>query len=194
MSLNNVNIGFAMTGSFCTFSRVLKELKLLAETGAHITPILSYNAASTDTRFMSSLELFEQLKDITQRPPILTLNDAEPIGPKKLFDLIIVAPCTGNTLAKIANAVTDTPVTLAVKSHLRNCRPVLLAVSSNDALGANAKNLGLLLNAKHMYFVPFGQDDYKVKVNSLVSDMGLIISAAEHALKGEQLQPVLISN
>ena len=193
MPLEGVRTGFAMTGSYCTFEAVLKELQKLCETGAKVTPILSANAANTDTRFYASAELKKILFETTGAKPIETIVDAEPIGPGKLLDILIVAPCTGNTLAKIASGVTDTPVTMAVKAHLRNQRPVLIAVSTNDGLSANAKNIGALLNTKNIYFVPFRQDGYQKKSSSLVADMGLIIPAAECALQHRQMQPVILA-
>ena len=192
MSLTDKKIGFAITGSFCTFKICLEELKRLCETGAQVTPILSYNAANTDTRFMTSESLKQKVEEITGRAPMLSIVDVEPIGPKKLLDLLIIAPCTGNTLAKLANSISDTPVTLAAKSHLRNGGPILIAVSTNDGLSSNAKNLGQLLNTKNIYFVPFAQDDYEKKRNSLVADMGLIIPSAWSALNAQQLQPLLV--
>jgi dipicolinate synthase subunit B len=185
-------IGFALTGSYCTFDAVLPELKRICETGADVTPILSYNTAKTDTRFIKCQDLKNIIRQYTGKDAIETIEDAEPIGPKKLFELLIIAPCTGNTLAKIAGAVTDTPVTMAAKAQLRNERPVLIAVSTNDGLSANAKNLGLLLNTRNIYFVPFRQDNYIKKSSSLVAEMGLIIDAAKSALSGKQLQPIIL--
>lgn len=190
--MKGIKTGFAITGSFCTFDVVLKELKKLCETGADVMPILSYNTATTDTRFMKCEDLKSRVKEMTGRAPVETIVDAEPIGPKKLLDLLIVAPCTGNTMAKIASGVTDTPVTMAVKGQLRNGRPVLIAVSTNDGLSANAKNLGMLLNTKNVFFVPFRQDSYDKKSSSLVAEMSMIIPAAESALEFTQLQPVLL--
>lgn len=191
MELNNKKIGFAMTGSYCTFDIALNSLKELKDAGADIYPILSFNAANTDTRFMKCSQLKEKLKELTGKEPICTIVDAEPIGPKKLLDLLIVAPATGNSIAKIALGLTDTPVTMAVKAHLRNSKPVLIAISTNDALSANAKNLGILMNTKNIYFVPFTQDDCYKKCTSLISDMSKIVEAAQYALDGEQLQPLI---
>lgn len=190
--MKGLTIGFALTGSYCTFDAVLPELKKLCATGADVIPILSFNTAKTDTRFIKSNDLKKILKDYTGKDAIETIEDAEPIGPRKLLDLLIIAPCTGNTLAKIAAAVTDTPVTMAAKAQLRNEQPVVIAVSTNDGLSANAKNLGLLLNARHIYFVPFRQDNYIKKSHSLVAEMGLIIDAAKSALEGKQLQPIIL--
>lgn len=192
MELTKKRIGFALTGSFCTYAAVLPVIKALADAGAEVTPILSFNAARLDTRFMKSAELREYLEEATGKPVVDDLTKAEPIGPKKLLDLLIIAPCTGNTLAKLALGITDTPVLLAAKAHLRNHAPVLIAVSTNDALAANAKNLGALLNTRHVYFVPYRQDDSRKKETSIVADMALITGAAELALDGRQMQPVML--
>lgn len=191
MDLKGKKIGFGITGSFCTFDRVLPQIKKLINKGAIVQPILSYIVAANDTRFMTRDHLMEQLLKITGRQPITTIVDAEPIGPKKLFDLVIVAPCTGNTLAKLANGITDTPVLMACKSLLRNSRPVLLAVSTNDALGNNAKNIGVLINTKNIFLVPFTQDSPSTKQNSMVANMEKIAESAEAALEGRQIQPVI---
>ena len=191
MELAGKTIGFAMTGSFCTFSRVIKAIEQLAGTGANIIPIMSNMSYTTDTRF-GTAELFkEQLSGITQNKIIQTIAQAEPIGPKNYLDLLIIAPCTGNSLAKLASGIADTSVTLAAKAHLRNQKPILIAVSTNDGLGNAAKNIGALLNYKNIYFVPFGQDDHVTKPNSLVADMTKILPAAEAALDFKQIQPVL---
>ena len=191
MELVGKNIGFAMTGSFCTFSRVIKEMENLARVGADIYPIMSEMSYSTDTRFGTCADFRTRLEEICKKPIIKSVKEAEPIGPKGYLDLLIVAPCTGNSLAKLAGGVTDSSVTMAAKAHLRNQKPLLVAVSTNDGLGNSAKNIGLLLNAKNVYLVPFGQDDYVKKPNSLVADMTKIIPAAEAALDGLQLQPIL---
>ncbi len=191
MELKGKRIGFALTGSFCTFRKALQQLEVLAALGAEITPIMSNTAYSISTRFGSAEGFIAKIEEICKRQVISTLTDAEPIGPQALLDLIIVAPATGNTLAKLANGISDSPVTLAVKAHLRNDRPVLLGVSTNDGLGNAAKNIGMLLNAKNIYFVPFTQDDFENKPNSLVADMTLIPEAAKSALEGRQLQPIL---
>ncbi len=192
MELTGKRIGFALTGSFCTYGDILPSIKALVINGADVTPILSYNAANLDTRFIKSTDLKAYLTDVTGKDIIDDLVKAEPIGPKKLLDLLIVAPCTGNTLAKLALGITDTPVLLAAKAHLRNQAPVLIAVSTNDALAANAKNLGALLNTRHIYFVPYRQDDHKKKETSIVADMNLIVDAAKSALDGIQMQPVML--
>ncbi len=191
MDLEGKRVGFAMTGSFCTFSKVIKEVEEVVKTGAIVTPIMSEMAAGTDTRFGKAEDFSNMLIGLTGNPIIKTIREAEPIGPKALFDILIVAPCTGNSLAKLANGIADTSVTMAVKAHLRNQRPVVIAVSTNDALANAAKNIGMLLNDKHMYFVPFRQDDVEKKPNSLVADMTQIVPAAEMALSGKQLQPIL---
>lgn len=160
--------------------------------GADITVIMSFNASTLDTRFGTAQENIRTAENISGKKIISSIPQAEPIGPKKMFDLIIVAPCTGNTLAKLASGITDTPVTMAVKSHLRNNRPVLIAVSSNDALSASAKNIGVLMNKKNIYISPFGQDDFLKKPSSAVADFSRIPEAALCALNGEQIQPILI--
>ena len=189
--LLDVRIGCAMTGSFCTFKAVFEAWRALRATGAALTPILSFNAATVDTRFYPAAETRRIFEGIAGRAPLTTLAEVEPIGPKKLLDALVIAPCTGNTLAKLANGVADTPVTLAAKSHLRNGRPVVIAVSSNDALVQNAKNIGLLLSMKHIYFVPFAQDDAFGKPNSLVAKFDKMPETVAAALAGKQLQPLL---
>jgi dipicolinate synthase subunit B len=192
MQLAGKRIGFALTGSFCTFEEIMGPLQDLVAADAEVYPIMSGIAFQLDSRFGSASGWRERIRAITGRNIIHSIDQAEPIGPNKLFDLLIVAPCTGNTLAKLANAVTDTPVTMAVKAHLRNGRPVLLYVSTNDGLGLNAKNIGTLLAARNIFFVPFGQDDPVNKPTSLVADSSKLLAAAEHALAGKQLQPLLI--
>ena len=194
MYFKGLKIGFALTGSFCTVENVLSEMKNLVHSGAELTPILSTSIQRTDTRFGNAQQLLIRLKRITGKSPLQTLVEVEPIGPKELFDLLIIAPCTGNTLAKIALAITDDVVPMATKAHLRNDRPVVIAVATNDGLGNNARNIGLLLNFKNIFFVPFGQDNPVQKRNSLISRMELMSNTAEYALRGEQLQPVLIQH
>lgn len=186
-----MNIGFAMCGSYCTYDQIFPVLELLSRDYA-ITPILSYNAAETDTRFGRATDHIGQITDICEKPPILTIAQAEPIGPKKLLDALIIAPCTGNTLAKLAHSIADTPVTMAVKSHLRNGRPVIVAVSTNDGLAGAAENIGKLLSKKHYYFVPFRQDDPIHKPTSLVADFSLIPQTLQEALRNQQIQPLLL--
>lgn len=189
--LKNLRVGCAMTGSFCTFRGAFGVWGRLKDAGAALTPIMSYNAAATDTRFYPAAEAVETFESICGAPAIRTLHAAEPIGPKKLLDVLAIMPCTGNTLAKLAAGIADTPVTLAAKSHLRNGRPVVIAVSTNDGLGQNAQSIGRLMAAKHFYFVPFRQDDYAEKPNSVVADFTLLPETIEYALKGIQIQPIL---
>lgn len=184
-------IGFAMCGSFCTFSKALSQMKNLVELGYRVLPIMSQNAYSTDTRFGKAEEMVKKAEEITGERVLHTSVMTEPIGPKKMCDLLLVAPCTGNTLAKLSLGVTDTSVTMAVKSHLRIQRPVLLCVATNDALGASAQNIGRLMNTKNIYFVPLSQDDYIKKPNSLVADFDKIPKCVELALQDKQLQPIL---
>ena len=185
-------IGFALCGSFCTFEPVLAALTALKRKYETVIPILSPAVAGTDTRFGAAAQFRQRIEAICGREAVTTIAQAEPIGPKKLLDLLVVAPCTGNTLAKLAHGIADTPVTLACKSHLRNGRPVVLAVSTNDGLAGNAANLGLLLNRKHYYFVPFGQDAPEKKPCSLVADFSLLPRTVALALEGKQLQPLLL--
>lgn len=191
MTLENIKIGFAMCGSFCTFKKVIDEIENLKKTGAIIYPIMSEVAYSTDTRFGTCEEFRKKLNDITQNSIIKTVKEAEPIGPKGYLDVLVIAPCTGNTLAKLAQGIADSSVTMAAKAHLRNQKPLVLAVSTNDGLGNAAKNIGALMNYKNIYLVPFGQDDCVKKPNSLVADMTKIEETVIQALNGKQLQPVL---
>lgn len=187
-----MEIGFAVCGSFCTFSQVFPAMEALAQRH-HVHPIFSDAAYRTDTRFGKAAEHIARAERICGEQVLHTIEQVEPIGPKKLLELLIVAPCTGNTLAKLAHAIADGPVTMAVKSHLRNARPVLIAPSTNDALAAAAQNIGILLARKHVYFVPFGQDDPVKKPSSMVADLRLLLPAAEAAAEGKQLQPILKS-
>ena len=184
-------IGLAVTGSFCTFSRLLAAVDDLTEHGYDLIPVFSFNVANLDTRFYAAKEFAELIRQKTGKDPIKTIENAEPIGTSLGLELMLVAPCTGNTLAKIAHGITDTPVTMAVKAQLRNGRPVVLSISSNDALGANAKNIGILLNTRNVYFVPFAQDAPTVKSDSLIADTARIRETCDAALEGRQLQPVL---
>lgn len=192
MELLGKKVGFAMCGSFCTFKKALVALGSLVERGADVYPIMSETSFSTDTRFGDSVYFQEEVKKICKKEIIKSVKEAEPIGPKELLDLLIVLPCTGNSLAKIAHGITDTSVTMAVKAHLRNQRPVLIGVSTNDGLGAAAKNIGSLLNSKNIYFIPLAQDDCKQKPRSLVADFEKIIPASMAALDHKQLQPILL--
>lgn len=189
--MKKTSIGFAMTGSFCTFERVLKQMEALVRRGYEVVPVLSFNAGTLDTRFMTAEHLRARIVEITGNEPIDTLAGAEPIGPKKMTDVFLIAPATGNSLAKLAAGIYDTPVLLGAKSHLRNDRPLVLAVSTNDGLGAAAQNIGRLLNARNIYFVPFGQDDPVKKPRSLVADFSQIPRTIAAALSGVQMQPML---
>lgn len=189
--LDGKTVGFAVTGSFCTFARVIEEMRRMSALGARLVPIMSRTAYETDTRFGRACEINAEVEEICGRKILTTISDTEPIGPKGYLDILIIAPCTGNSLAKLAAGIADTSVTMAAKAHLRNAKPVLIAVSTNDALANAAKNIGSLLNYKNIYFVPFGQDDYEKKPTSLVADMTQIGAAAVQALDGRQLQPVL---
>lgn len=183
-------IGLALTGSFCTIGEVLTCAEALRE-HYEVLPIVSHHVATLETRFFKRGEIAERLEALFFKKPLCTLQEVEPIGPKKLLDLLLIAPATGNTLAKLALGITDTPVTLAAKAHLRNARPLLLACATNDALAANAKNIGGLFNTKHVFFVPFSQDDPKEKASSLVADFSLLLPAVQASLEGRQLQPLL---
>ena len=189
--LKDKKVGIAMTGSFCTFRRLIPVFRMIKDAGAQIQFILSPVVAQSTTRFYENSQLLSDLKEITDKPIITTIVDAEPIGPQKMYDMLLVAPCTGNTIAKLANGITDTSVTLACKAHLRNQRPLVLFLSTNDALSMNAKNIGILLNVKNVYFVPFGQDDPIKKCNSLISDENLIFDTLKAAEHGIQIQPII---
>lgn len=191
-SLDGVRVGYGLCGSFCTFSKAIEQLRRLCDHGADVTPIMSFNAASLDTRFGTAESFRRQIEDITGKKIICTIEAAEPIGPQKMFDVLVVCPCTGNTLAKLAAGITDTPITMACKSHVRNSRPVVIAVSTNDGLSGSAKNIGALLNYKAYYFVPFGQDDFRKKPRSLMADFNELPEAILAALNGVQMQPILI--
>ncbi len=186
-------IGFALCGSFCTFKTVFEEIETLINTGYNIIPIMSENSYSLDTRFGKAKQWIELFEELTGNKVIHTIPEAEPIGPKKMLDALIIAPCTGNTLGKLALGITDSCVTLAAKAHLRNGRPLIIAPSTNDALAASAKNIGALLNYKNVYFVPYGQDSFSKKPNSTVAEFSLIRETLEEALNGKQLQPVILS-
>ncbi len=190
-TFKGLRIGFAMTGSFCTFHHCFRQAELLTEYGAELIPIMSENAASVSTRFGRAEENLKKLKDICGREVITSITDAEPIGPKDMTDILVVAPCTSNTAAKLACSITDTAVTMAVKSHLRRGKPVVLAIASNDSLMGSAKNLGELFNRKNYFFVPMVQDDWIKKPASLVAEFTMLPEAVEAALKGVQLRPII---
>ncbi len=185
-----MTVGFALCGSFCTYDQVFPVMEELSKIHTLI-PIFSFASASIDSRFGTSVEHLNRAREICGRSPLRTIEGVEPIGPKKMLDALVIAPCTGNTLAKLAHSIADTPVTMAAKSHLRNGRPVILAVSTNDALAGAAENIGKLLARKHYYFVPFRQDDSKKKPTSMVADFSRIPAALEAAVRGEQIQPVI---
>ena len=186
-----MNIGFALCGSFCTFEKAFAAMADVASIHT-VTPIFSQAAYTTDTRFGTAESHIARAVALCGREPLHTVAQVEPIGPKKLLDALIIAPCTGNTLAKLAHSIADGPVTMAAKSHLRNGRPVLVAVSTNDALAGAAENIGKLLARKHYYFVPFGQDDPQKKPTSMVADFAKVLPALEAALQGVQMQPLIV--
>lgn len=190
--MNKLKLGFAVCGSFCTFDKNLELMRRLKEE-YDILPIMSFNASSLDTRFGKAADFIEKIEAICDKRVIMTIPAAEPIGPMGMTDLMLVSPCTGNTIAKLANSIVDTPVTMAVKSHLRNNRPVVIAVSTNDALCGSAKNIGILQNCKNYYFVPMAQDNHSKKPASVVADFEMTPLALASALKGVQLQPVLVN-
>ena len=192
--LTGVRVGVVLTGSHCTMGEALPQIENLKAEGAQIYPIVSYTVDETDNRFYQVSELMDFLKQVTDNPVINTIVGAEPIGPQKKLDIIVVIPATGNTIAKLANGIVDTPALMAIKAHLRNQRPVVIAISTNDALGINARNLGLLLNMKNIYFVPFRQDDPYQKANSLLSNLELVVDTSICALQGKQIQPLLLGS
>ncbi len=189
--MNNINIGFAMTGSFCTFNKAINQIETLVKDGYNVIPIMSFNAKRISTRFGKAEDFVSRIEEVTSNKVISTIVDAEPIGPKNMTDVMVVLPCTGNTLAKLAFGIYDTPVTLAVKSHLRNQKPVVIGVSTNDALSTTAKNIGLLLSCKHYYFIPMSQDDPEKKPFSIVCDFEKTSEAIKYALKGKQIEPII---
>lgn len=191
MKLKGKRIAFVITGSFCTFANMFKSLEELVNEGAEVQPIFSVASQKTDSRFGDASDFIRRAESITGNAPWFTIPQVEPIGPKKLFDLLVILPCTGNTIAKLSNGIVDDPALMAAKAHLRNGRPLVISVSTNDALGMNMKNIGLLLNSKHIYFVPFKQDDPVQKPNSLVAVNRLLIPALEEALEERQYQPIL---
>ncbi|MDU7336647.1 MULTISPECIES: dipicolinate synthase subunit B [Clostridium] len=190
--MSGLTIGYALTGSFCTFEKSVEKMRHLIEEGHKLIPIMSDNAYSTDTRFGRAQDWNRKIEELCDHEIWHTIVQVEPIGPKRLVDLILIAPCTGNTLAKLAHGITDTSVTMAAKSHLRVGGPVLLAMSTNDALSAAAQNVGRLMNTKNYYFVPMAQDDPVNKPTSVVADFGLLLPAALSAVDGKQLQPVYL--
>ena len=192
MDFSNYHIGYGITGSFCTFSNASRALIRLKEMGAQITPVFSYETQRCDTRFGSAKEFVEGICSITESEGIKTIPQAEPIGPNNFLHIMVIAPCTGNTAAKLCNGIVDTPVLMAAKAHMRNGKPLVIAIATNDALGMNFKNIGELMNLKNVYFVPFGQDNYKGKRNSCVAHLEFLPETNEYAMKGKQIQPVLL--
>ncbi len=192
MKLSGCNVGFGITGSFCTFDKIKTQIKVLKDEGANVIPVFSYNAYNLDNRFTEAAKFVDEIKKMTGSEDIHTIQQAEPVGPKKLFDIMIIAPCTGNTAAKLVNGIVDTPVLMAAKAHMRNNRPLVISISTNDALGINFKSIGSLMVMKNIFFVPFGQDDHILKPNSMVADVSLIKATLEEALEGRQIQPVIL--
>lgn len=192
MNVQGKTIGFGMTGSHCTHDEVLPQMKRLVDLGARVIPILSHTVQRVDSKFGEAEKWLQKIREITQEEMITTVPEAEPIGPKKLLDCMLIAPCTGNSLARLANALTDGPVLMAAKAQMRNRRPVVLAISTNDALGLNAANLARLLPVENIYFVPFGQDHPEKKPNSMVARMEWIPETIEKALSGSQIQPLIV--
>ena len=191
--MSNETVGFALCGSFCTFKKVIPQMKKLVDEGYKVIPIMSHTAYTTDTRFGKAMEFNEQIEEMCKEKIIYTISGAEPIGPKQLLDVLVIAPCTGNTIGKLANGISDTSVTLATKAHLRNGRPVIIAVSTNDALGTSARNIGTLMNSKNIYFVPMAQDDCINKPNSIVADFKYIPDTVREVLATKQQpQPILL--
>lgn len=193
MDLSGKNIGVALTGSFCTFEKTFKILHTLKDSGANLYPILSGSSQTITSRFGNPEGYLEKIKEITGREPITSIEGAEPIGPSSYLDILAIVPCTGNTAAKLAGGITDSPVLMAAKAHLRTNKPLVLAISTNDGLGMNLKNIGTLYNSKNIYFVPFGQDNWEKKPNSLVAHMDYLLPTLELALEHKQYQPVIIS-
>lgn len=193
MTMQGLNVGVALTGSFCTFEAIIEQIKHLKEEGANVIPIFSFHSQKINSRFGEAETFIKTITEITGNEPVFTIEDAEPLGPQNRMDILIIAPCTGNSLAKFSNGITDTPALMAAKGHIRNGKPLVIFLSTNDALGINLKNIGSLLNLKYIYFVPFGQDSYKRKPTSMVSDLNLIIPTLKAALEGRQLQPIVIA-
>lgn len=191
-NLAGKTIGFGLSASHCTLEETMPQLQRLVEAGARVIPVASHSLLTTDTKFGTAASWQQKIREITGENIIASIPDAEPLGPAKTFDLMVIAPCTGSTTSRLANAITDSPVLMAAKGTLRNWRPVVLAISTNDGLGLNAMNVAKLISTKNIYFVPFGQDAPDKKPNSLVADMNLLLETCEAALEGRQLQPLLI--
>jgi dipicolinate synthase subunit B len=193
MTIRGKNVGIALTGSFCTFDKVFPQIERLVSESANVYTIFSERSQITDTRFGSADTFLHKAGVITGNDPVTTFVEAEKLGPNNILDILVIAPCTGNTLAKMAHAITDSTVLMAAKGLLRNNKPVVIAVSSNDALSNNLKNIGMLITQKNLFFVPFSQDNYKGKPNSMVAQFDLILPTLEEALEGRQLQPVILA-
>lgn len=191
MKLDNKNIGFALTGSFCTFEKTIQEMKKLSKK-CNLIPIMSFNSYSLDTKFGKAIDIKDEIERICNRKIINTIPDAEPIGPKKMLDLLVIAPCSGNTIAKLSNDIIDTPVTMACKSALRNNTPIVLGISTNNALSGAAENIGRLLNRKNYFFVPFKQDNPITKPRSMVFDTTYLEKTIEEALEYRQISPIIL--
>ena len=192
MEFKGIRIGFILTGSFCTFSKVIPKIKELIKKDAEIIPIMSFNSYNLDTKFGKAKDFIDEIEEITGKRIIHTIQDAEPIGPKKMTDIMVIAPCSGNTISKLALDIIDTPATMAAKSHLRNNKPIVIAPSTNNGLSGNAENIGKLLNRKNYYFVPFRQDNPITKPKSIIFDSEYIIRTIEYALNNEQISPILL--
>ncbi|MFS8631259.1 MAG: dipicolinate synthase subunit B [Bacillales bacterium] len=192
MNFAGKTVGFGLTGSHCTHDQVLPQMQRLVDLGAEVIPVVSYTVANVDSKFGEAKMWLQKIRDITGQDIISTIPEAEPLGPSKRLDVMLVAPCTGNSLSKLANALTESPVLMAAKATMRNGRPLVVAISTNDALGLNAQNLAKLLAAKNVYFVPFGQDSPETKPNSLVSRMELIPETCWEAMHGKQIQPLVV--
>lgn len=192
MDLHGLNLGFGICGSFCTIKKSIEQMKILTAIGVNIFPVMSFNTQNIDTRFGTAESIKNKIKDIAGKEIITSIKDAEPVGPKKMFDVFLISPCTGNTLAKLNHGLVDSPVLMAAKSHLRNNKPVVLSIATNDAIGANFENIGRLINTKNIYFVPFGQDDYINKPKSMVAKFEKIPDTIAEAINGNQIQPVII--
>lgn len=191
MKLEGLKIGMALTGSFCTYKAAINEMEIMAEAGAELYPIMSFQSQKINSRFGKCSEFKDRIEELCGRTIIDSIEKAEPIGPGGFLDILIIMPCTGNTIAKLANGITDSPVLMAAKAHMRNEKPLLISISTNDALGMNFKNIGLLMNCKNIYFVPFGQDAPLKKPNSMIAHVDKLIPAVEAAMEGKQIQPVI---
>lgn len=190
---NNITVGLVITGSFCTFKKIIAVIQSLKDRGMNVVPVFSENVQSIDNRFNNAKDFIKEIEELTGQKGIYSIPEAEPIGPKALFDVVVIAPCTGNTMAKLANGITDSTALMAAKAHLRNNRPLVIEISTNDALGMNLKNIGQLMNVKNIYFVPFGQDNYNKKPNSMIAHLDRTVDTVILALEGKQLQPVVVS-